>query len=336
MVESKEGFRAFYEKELVQHLQTLEVQRKKLAVKLNLSIAFGIIGLFLSIYFLAGFHNFSLKNHSNSDFIIALILLVAWAMLAVLVYKKVFYKKLQEIRFKFKRSVIVKIVDFVDPALKYRESRLITRDEYNASKLFPVKPHTYYGEDYILGKNGAVPYKFSELHTKYTMKDHRGRKLFYTIFRGLFFLADTGKQFKAETVVLPDTAHKLFGPLGDYIQDWNIFREQVVKIDDAEFDKEFVVYSNNLEESKKILTSQLMKRITEFKKKSGHKIFLSFINTHVNLAIPLDTDLFEPPVFGNMLNFELIYENYKYLKLATGIVDDLDLNDQTERTHNSS
>ncbi|MFH1321315.1 MAG: DUF3137 domain-containing protein [Bacteroidota bacterium] len=320
------NFRKFYEDELVPHLTNLEVFRKKIYAGIVLFVLLFFLGVFSSIYYLGGFYEFSFENITNKNFIIALLLLVFWAMIGVLVFKKLFENKLAGVRYKFKRSVIVKIVEFIDPGLEYFEDQLISQDEYEASMIFPVKAKRFRGEDYVLGRDGKISFKFSELHSRYFLKDHRGRKAFITIFHGLFFIADFHKDFNCETIVLPDTAHKLFGPLGDFVQKHNIFRDKVIKVDDPEFDKEFVVYGNNPEVSAKILTPRLLKRITDFKKKSGHKVFISFIGSKVNVAISLTKDLFEPPIFGSMLVYDTIYENYKYLILATGIVKDLDLN----------
>ena len=175
-----------------------------------------------------------------------------------------------------------------------------------------------------MGSEGGVSYKFSELTSRNYLKDHRGRKAFLTMFQGLFFIATFNESFKGETIVLPDTAQKIFGGFGQFIQKHNIFRDHLIEVDDAEFNKEFVVYGNDINESKKVLSAALMKRITEFKKMSGHKVYLSLIGNRLNVAIPLIKDLFEPPVFGSMLHFDTIFENYKYLKLTTGIVKDLD------------
>ena len=320
-----ESFRKFYDEKLIPHLSDLEVERKKIYVGLTIFMMVFFTIVFSSVYYLGGFHDFSLSDHSNKDFLISLLLLVFWAMMGVLAYKKLFEKRLEDIRGKFKRSVIVKIVEFVDPQLSYHEDKLISQHEYDDSKIFPINAHRFRGEDYVVGSDGNISYKFSELHSRYIMKDHRGRKLFMTIFHGLFFIADMHREFKGETIILPDTAHKLFGPFGDFVQKHNIFRDKVIKVDNAEFDKEFVVYSNNVEESTSLLTTPLMDRITEFKKKSGHDVHISFIGSKVNVAISLTQDLFEPPIFGSMLDFEAIYENCRYLRLVTGIVEDLDL-----------
>lgn len=320
------NFKDFYTKTLEPRLRELETGRKLLSVQMIGLLVVGIIGLFVSLYQFAGFHHFSLDNHEKSDFIIALLLLVLWAVIGVLVYKKVFFKRLQKIRQQFKQKVIQEIVQFVDPNLKYFEEQLISKEEYEASKLFPVAADYYYGEDYMLGKSDNVSYKFSELHTQFVMKDHRGRKAFFTIFNGLFFIARLKENFSSHTIILPDTAQKYFGELGKYVNQWNIFRNEIVAVDNEAFNKEFVVYSDNKEETQKLMTSALVERITNFKKKTGHKVLISFVDNNVNVAIPLKQDLFEPPVFTTMLNYFLIEENYHYIKLIVGISDDLGLN----------
>jgi len=318
-----ENFRRFYDAELVPHLGSLEVLRKSIYAGMVVFTIVFFACVFSSVYFLGGFHEFSLSHHTNKDFIVSLLMLVFWAVVGVLVYKKLFDKKLAALREQFKRSVIVKIVEFVDPALEYSEHRMISEEEYMDSKIFPIKPQVFRGEDYVIGSEGEVSYKFSELRARNYLKDHRRRKAFLTMFHGLFFIATFKETFTGETIVLPDTAQKIFGGFGEFIQQHNIFRDHLIKVNDVAFNKEFVVYGNDVEGSRKVLTAPLMKRITEFKKMTGHKVYLSFIGNKMNVAIPLVQDLFEPPVFGSMLHFDTIFENYKYLKLSRGILNDL-------------
>lgn len=318
-----EKFRRFYDAELVPHLASLEVLRKSIYAGMVVFAIVFFASVFTSVYYFGGFNEFSLNNHTNKDFIVSLLVLVFWAVVGVLVYKKLFDKKLAEIREQFKRSVIVKIVEFVDPEMEYSEHMMISEDEYIDSKIFPIRPQVFRGEDYVVGSEGEVSYKFSELRARNYLKDHRGRKAFLTMFHGLFFIAEFKESFGSETIVLPDTAQKVFGGFGEFIQTHNIFRDHLIKVDDPEFGKEFVVYGDDVEGSKKVLTSALMKRITEFKKTSGHKVYLSFVGNRMNVAIPLLQDLFEPPVFGSMLHFDTIFENYRYLKLSRGLLKDL-------------
>ena len=80
-----ENFRRFYDAELVPHLASLEVLRKSIYAGL---IVFAIVFfacVFVSVYYLAGFHEFSLSEHTGMDFIIALLVLVFWAVVGLLV-----------------------------------------------------------------------------------------------------------------------------------------------------------------------------------------------------------------------------------------------------------
>ena len=319
------SFESFYQKQLVPHLRELETQRKSLAMLLWFAIFIGVVGFAVSVCYLGNFHEFSLDNHTKDDFLISLGVLVAWSVIAALFYKYVYQLKLQTLRSKFKKTVISDIVGFIDSGLGYHEHKLISKEEFEGSKLFPLPVHEYYGEDYLLGKEGEVSYKISEIHAQYTMKDHRGRKAFHTIFKGLFYVADVHQPFGCETVILPDAGPKLFSKFKEAIRTWQVFSNEVVTFDNQDFTKKFVVYSDSPEQTKKILNDNLIQRITSFKEKTGHKIFVSFVGNKVCVAISLNVDLFEPPVFGTMLNYDLIYQNYKYLRLVTGIVNDLEL-----------
>ncbi|MBL4651764.1 MAG: DUF3137 domain-containing protein [Flavobacteriales bacterium] len=250
------SFESFYQKQLVPHLTGLEIQRKTLATLLWGAIVLGVVGFFVSVYYVAGFHRFSLdNNHTKLDFLIAIGVLVFWCVVSALFYKYVFLVKLEVIRSQFKKTVISDIVNFVDSDIDYHEHKLVSKQEFEASKIFPLLVHEYYGEDYLLGKEGDVSYKISEIHAQYTLKDHRGRKAFYTIFKGLFFVADVGQSFGCETIILPDSGSKLFSKFKEVVRTWQVFNNEVVTFENQDFTKQFVVYSDLPEQTKRILTT---------------------------------------------------------------------------------
>jgi hypothetical protein len=69
-----------------------------------------------------------------------------------------------------------------------------------------------------------------------------------------------------------------------------------------------------------------MRRILDFKNKAGKKVYLSFTNSKLFVAVPVNRNLFEAPFFSSMIDFELIAEYYRYIELMVGIVEELDLN----------
>jgi hypothetical protein len=70
----------------------------------------------------------------------------------------------------------------------------------------------------------------------------------------------------------------------------------------------------------------LVRSILEFKKKWNTKIYLSFVDSKVYIAISLKKNLFETRLFKTILDYSYIEENVKYLLLLIGIVEDLNLN----------
>ncbi|MCX6694844.1 MAG: DUF3137 domain-containing protein, partial [Candidatus Altiarchaeota archaeon] len=124
-----------------------------------------------------------------------------------------------------------------------------------------------------------------------------------------------------------DSAEKMFGKMiGGFIQSKNITRPPLVKMEDPEFEKDFVVYGQDQVEARYVLSTSLMQRITEFRKKTGKNIFLSFVDDKLMVAIPYKKDQFEPSLFHSIVDFEQIRQFHAVLQLTAGIVEDLNLN----------
>jgi hypothetical protein len=227
---------------------------------------------------------------------------------------------------KFKSGIIENIVRFIDANLRYERESHISSVDFVKSKIFNHEPDRHRGDDYVSGLVGKTKIEFSEIHSEYETRDSKGRSQWHTIFKGLFFIGDFNKHFKGVTVVLPDTAERLFGGFGNWLQKMNASRGQLIKLEDPEFEKEFVVYGDDQVEARYILSTSLMKRIVEFKKKTGRKVFLSFVGSKIYVAISFSRDLFEPRVFKSLIDFAQVIEYYQDLELVIGIVEDLNLN----------
>jgi hypothetical protein len=183
------------------------------------------------------------------------------------------------------------------------------------------------GNDYVKGQIDGINIQFSDIHAQKRNQNSKGRDTWSTIFQGLFIVADFNKHFKGETIVLPDTAQSTFGDLiGHWLQSNNAARDELVKMDNPEFEKEFVVYSSDQIEARYILSHSLMKKLLDFKHKSKHSVYISFIGTHIYIAISYDRDLFEPSVFHSLLDYKVAMEYVKTLHLAIGVVEELKLN----------
>jgi preprotein translocase subunit Sss1 len=305
--------RRFYHQNLKPDLQVLEKQRLALVKKITAIgiIAFGVAGIVILLF--AG------VVRDAVPVIIFPLMAAGGITFGLGWFISVGYRS------EFKMSIIERLVSFVDSQLNYNQGGCVKQSEFNASKIFHTKPNRYKGDDLVWGKVGQTAVKFSEVDAKYESGSGKNRTV-QQIFKGLFFIADFNKHFHGRTVVLPDATEKVFGKLAQTFQKLNFTRDDLVKLEDPEFEKEFVVYSNDQVEARYILSTSLMKRIVDFKRNSSKKIHLSFINSQVNVAVSFKRSLFEPKLFSTLLDFEPIQEYFEDLSLAVGIVEDLNLN----------
>ena len=97
-------------------------------------------------------------------------------------------------------------------------------------------------------------------------------------------------------------------------------------MENAEFEKEFVVYSNDQVEARYILSTSMVQRILDLRKNYNTKVYLSFINSKVFLAFENSGNLFEPKFKQSITDSDYIRVFYKELRDCLSIVDDLNLN----------
>ena len=199
------------------------------------------------------------------------------------------------------------------------------------SQIFLTHPDRYKCEDYVSGKIGETFIEFSEVHSEYKTEttDSKGNHHteWHNIFMGLFFVAEFNKNFSGTTVVLPDLAEKTFGFLGKIFQSWNLTRKgQLIKLEDPEFEKLFVVYGDDQITARYILTPGLMQRLVEFRNRFNNTVYLSFKDSKVYVAVSINRNLFEPRIFRSNEDFALIKDYFDNLDLAGRIIEELNLN----------
>lgn len=317
-MKSLQELRQFYDSSLLAELQVFEEQRKGILKKLmivtaiSLALAVGVAGLFHEYFFTQPFRLLFLVG----GVVVIFIGVLAWLSMG--------YTE------SFKEAIIQQIVGFLDERLRYDQHRHIAQPVFMLSQLFHKRIDRFRGEDYVEGVLGATSVAFSEVHAEHKTehRDAKGRRRteWHDIFQGLFFVADFNKHFNGRTFVLPDTAERLFGRFGQMFQKINNSYGELVKMEDPEFEKAFAVYADDQIEARYVLSTSLMQRIMEFKKKTGKRVYLSFVESHVFIAICMTRDLFEPRIFKTLLDFEPVQQYYEDLRLAVDIVEDLNLN----------
>jgi hypothetical protein len=303
----------FYYKSLYPVLEELEKDRK--AIKQRI-INIGI--LYTLVVFGVAFALFS-----RFDFEAFVYITIFYLVIGSWIYKYL----ISDYASDFKQKVIAPLIKEIDENLDYLPELHIPLANFNRSKLFRVRPDRVSGNDYVRGKIDNIDIAFSDFHAEKKHKDSKGRESWETIFMGLFIVSDFHKTFHGETVVLPDSAQSIFGDLiGSWLQANNFSREELIKMDNPDFEKEFVVYGTDQVEARYILTHTLMQKLLNYKRKTKHPIYVSFIKGKIYMAIEYNDDMFEPSVFHSLLNYKIAMAYVSTLHLAIGIVEELKLN----------
>jgi hypothetical protein len=317
MNRSHSDFAHFFVTDLHKQLKRLEARRRAVVgrVRMLIAITAGVIGVAVAL-------TSALRLGFTPVFVAGVVSLGGASAL----YRYLISGYVHD----FKMSVIRKIIWFIDPSLTYHARGHISPAEFNSSRIFTQYPDRMQGDDLVTGKIGFTGVKFSEVHaeheTRSTDRQGQSRKRHRTIFKGLFFIADFNKKFYGKTVVLPDSAERLLGSVGSFLQSVNKGRGEVIRMDNPEFERYFVVYGDDQIESRYVLSTSLMQRILDFKRKTGKRVYIAFVGSQVFVAIPYKRSLFEPSVFSKVTSFRGAHRHFEDLDLALGIVDDLNLN----------
>ena len=312
-MKSKSELTDYYYKALYPTLQELDKERKELRFRI---ISVGIIYTILFAFIL--FPTYSSFNDED----ILVFGGFAYVALGGIIYKFM----IKDYTSVFKEKIISPLIDSLDEKLNYHKDLHISEHLFNRSKLFS-SPDRYSGNDLVKGEIQDTKIRFSDFHAEKRHKNSKGKDNWSTIFKGLFIVAEFNKNFIGETVVLPDTAQSTFGNLiGHWLQSKNLSRDELVKMDDVEFEKKFVVYSDDQIEARYILSHSIMKKLVIFEKKFGHPLYISFVKNHIHMAINYNKDMFEPSIFTSLLEYKVAMEYVDTLHLVSAIIEELKLN----------
>lgn len=322
-MKTENDFNTFYSSSLSIVIGELEKQRKGVVSSLIRSILI-VFGILVFIISLVSLFPDEFEYLINEYTIIQIVFALGIFYLIYFIFRK-FLKFRKQYVDDFKDKVINTLVKFIHNSLEYEKDMCITRGEFDTSRIFRSPYNRYSGDDYVSGVIDKTAIKFSELHVKHvTQRDKRTETT--PVFNGIFFIGDFNKNFRGSTFVLPDTAEKIFKGLGKFMQSLNPFYGDLVKLENPEFEKEFVVYSSDQIEARYILSLSLMERLLSLKKRLGRKVYFSFINSNINIAIDYNKNLLEPTIIRTLDNFNLIKSYFELLNEMIAIVEELNLN----------
>lgn len=305
----EKDFTAFYKNELSALLVPLETERKK--IKQYGVTGFIFLGISIVCFIVA------VSSHTTAAAIPAFI-----AFVPALIFLVLFGTRKNKFTRKFKEQIVSRIIAFINPSLRYSPGQCISEADYKNSGLYLTSPDRYAGDDYVEGTHDKTFFCFSELHTE--EKISSGKETHWeTIFKGMFIMADFNKNFSGRTYVWSEKKpqlnflNKLFTSFASGLEK--------VKLESPEFEKRFIVYSNDQVEARYILTPSFMERAVRLQQMTSAESSMSFVHTRINLAIPMKKELFEPSVFVAN-DFSQLEQFRDTIQVVYDIIDELKLN----------
>ena len=223
------------------------------------------------------------------------------------------------------------ISEFLSNPFFNAESCIGSTDYYN-SDLFRTGVDRYTGDNFISGELGDTFFKFSKLHTEYkteTRGKNGTKTTWHTIFRGVFMIADSNKHFKGMTFIFPDSAERMLGGLGKWLQEkfGTNGRGELVYMEDPVFEKKYVVYATDPVEARYLLTPSMQHYFIDLADKFGKRaVCASFIDGKLNIALSGSFRLFSFSIAKSLMDKETIkyyIENFLHI---ISVIEILDLN----------
>lgn len=223
---------------------------------------------------------------------------------------------------KYKTYIVKPLVEFIDPTWKYIANKGVNPQEIKQSKLFLQQFDLYQSDDLVSGEVGQTDFRCADVHLQ-KLSTLQGA---HSIFQGLFFHADFHKHFRGSVFVTPDFTKGKWGNAGIFIQKHLIGQGELVKMENQEFERLYMVHATNPTEARYILTPAIMEAMVKIRKLYDSPVSFSFINTRMYCAVNFDEQLFEPSIYRSAVKYRDIQFMYALLKLNKLIIEQMHLN----------
>lgn len=218
----------------------------------------------------------------------------------------------------YKKIVVGPLLDFYFDKVSYIPKQKMNLGLLRDSLLFDKPIHIFKGEDFIECNILEKDIYLSEI-TAYNLIDDG------MIFNGVFIAVLFNKRFNTKTIVL--NRKKAGGARKVKMnRQGKMMGADRVKLENVEFDKQFLVVAEDQIEARYKLTPALMERMLDYKRKLNTDVSFSFVNNYLYVAINSTLNLFEPHLFKPLTDKDFVARNLVYFDLLTCVVEDLDLN----------
>ena len=295
-----EKFDIIYDSVYQNYISELEKQRKK--VRLRTIIA-NILLIIVLIGHLMG-RTGNLFISSELNFIIVIASIIAFLLYIVVLLKNYTYKK--EYEKAYKNNVLEEFIRLLNDKLIYKpddiENANNSRIAYQEAQFDDKVFNRYFADDYMEGYLDEETFvKMVDIDVKKVTGSGKNRHV-EQIFDGLFAITTCNKDIETYIKITKDK-RDFFGG------------KDRTNMDSEEFEKLFNVYSEDRILAVRLLTSDIMNMLIDFYNK--YKLTFEIVIRNNNIYLRFRTGaMFEPKIFGNSMDKELLYIYYCILEFV--------------------
>ena len=201
----------------------------------------------------------------------------------------------------YKDQVITRLVNYYDEHLTFDRKKSISKLDYKQGEFEYFD--TYHSDDYISGDlDGKIYVQMGDVLTQTQHTDSEGHTTYVTVFQGLYCMCNLNKSTNATLKVRNDK-----GFLGKLVHN-----KLQVDMDSQEFEKNFDVYCTDKILAMRLLTSDIMDCMLNFKKENKVTFDFTVKNDIAYIRINC-ANMFEGALTKDALDYEILLKYYKYL-----------------------
>ena len=226
----------------------------------------------------------------------------------------------------FKNIFVLKLLQKFFDNLDYKSEEGFS-EEYIENMGMLDTGDRFNSNDYISGTYKNIKFEQSDIHIEkeHEEEDKDGNKevVWKTIFMGRLIVFDFNKKFRTNVQV---SSHHF----GAVTLPWEK-KFSSVKMEDTEFNRLFITYTESEHDAFYILTPHFMEKIKDITKELNCDVMFGFADSRLYIAIDNDEDSFEYNVFKPINEQEIEEIIVKDIKLITNFVDELNLDNDLFR-----
>ncbi len=238
-----------------------EIKRKKAQYEVFLLLSY--LMMFVSIFFIMTFRYYAF----------AFILLGSFLSMIP-------RKKIKALSQSFKEHYVKEMLNKMIPDCTYNPTSGFDKDTVYAS-LILKREDRFHSEDLITGTLDGKHFECADVHLQDVRSTGKSTTV-VTVFRGLFFIIDSKKDYKAGTYIMPN--HTLFFSMMNNLKK--------MEMEYIKFNQAFDVFGADEVETFELIKPRFMERILDFYLENN-KIRLGFQNNKIYISIDKRKDMFD-------------------------------------------